>query len=60
MLSRSDVIEMKNTILSEIRNSISMNGVGVFGKVILIFRSADQQLAEQIESKWIYVYYIVN
>ena len=56
-LSKSDQVEMKeilNTVLSEIRNSISMNGVGVFDKLIMIFQSADQQfleLAEQMKSK---------
>ena len=59
-LSKSDQVEMKeilNTVLSEIRNSISMNGVGVFDKLIMIFQSADQQflkLAEQMKSKWIH------
>ena len=59
-LSKSDQIEMKeilNTVLSEIINSISMNGIDVFDKLIMIFQSADQQffeLAEQMKSKWIH------
>ena len=56
----SDQIEMKEmkyTVLSEIRNSIFKNGVGVFDKLIMIFQSADQQffkLADQMKSKWIH------
>ena len=55
-LSKSDMIEMKeiNTVLSEIRSSISKNGVGIFNKVIMIFQSADPKLAEQMKCKWMH------
>ena len=48
-LSISDEIEMKKTVLLETRNNISMDGVGVFGKVLRIFHNANQNCAEFAE-----------
>ena len=48
-LSTCNEIEMKEKVLLQIRNNISMNGVGVFDKVLGIFYSANQQCAELAE-----------